>query len=64
MGVIQMHIQVEIKNVYGKELIYPICASAKIFADIADTKTLTFETIQLIKRLGYTIEINLLRKEL
>lgn len=59
-----MHIQVEIKNVYGKELIYPICASAKTFADIADTKTLTFETIQLIKRLGYTIEINLLRKEL
>ena len=59
-----MNIQVEIKNVYGIELIYPICSSAKTFADIANTKTLTFETIQLIKKLGYTIEINLLKREL
>ena len=59
-----MNIQVEIKNVYGNELIYPICSSAKTFADIENTKTLTFETIQLIKKLGYTIEINLLKREL
>ena len=59
-----MNIQVEIKNVYGNELIYPICSSAKTFADIANTKTLTFETIQLIKKLGYTIEIILLKREL
>ena len=59
-----MHIQVEIKNVYGNELIYPICSNAKTFANIANTNTLTFETIQLIKKLGYTIEINLLKREL
>ena len=59
-----MNIQVQIKNVYGNELIYPICSNAKTFANIANTKTLTFETIQLIKKLGYTIEINLLKREL
>ena len=59
-----MNIQVQIKNVYGNELIYPICSNAKTFADIANSKSLTFETIQLIKKFGYTIEINLLKREL
>ncbi len=50
-------ITVEIKNVYGKQTIYPICDNALVFASIAGTKTLTIDTISKIKALGYTIDI-------
>ena len=46
---------VEIKNVYGNELVYPICDDAKLFAAIASAKTLTLDTLQKIKSLGYAI---------
>ncbi len=52
-----MIIQVEIKNVYGTEKIYPACTTSKLFADIANTKTLTRGVLQTIKNLGYSIEI-------
>lgn len=52
-----MIIQVEIKNVYGAEKIYPVCNTSKLFADIANTKTLTRSVLQTIKNLGYSIEI-------
>lgn len=52
-----MIIQVEIKNVYGAEKIYPACTTSKLFADIAGTKTLTRGVLQTIKNLGYSIEI-------
>ena len=50
-------IQVTFKNVYGNEIVYPVSESAKLFARIAGTKTLTSETLTLIKLLGYTIEV-------
>ena len=52
---ITMEIIVKVKNVYGQEKVYPICEKAKTFARIAGTKTLTTETIGLIKSLGYTL---------
>jgi hypothetical protein len=52
-----MKIQVQLKNVYGRETIYPVCVSAKIFASIAGQKTLTEREIQKIKDLGYTVEV-------
>ena len=52
-----MLISVEIKNVYGAEKIYPACNTSKLFADIANTKTLTRSVLQSIKALGYSIEI-------
>jgi hypothetical protein len=48
---------VTIKNVYGTEQIYPVCANAEIFAQIAGTKTLTKQTINLIKDLGFQIQV-------
>ena len=36
-----MKIEIQIKNVYGNELIYPMCKIGKAFADIAKTKTLS-----------------------
>lgn len=50
-----MNITVEIKNVYGNTTIYPVCAKAKLFADIAGTKTLTFAAIHKIKFLGFEV---------
>jgi hypothetical protein len=52
-----MNIQVTIKNVYGTEKIYPACSKSEVFAKLAGTTTLTHQSIQLIKALGYTIEV-------
>ena len=52
-----MKIIVSIKNVYGKELIYPVCSNAVFFSALAGAKTLTPKAIQLIKTFGYTIEV-------
>jgi hypothetical protein len=51
-----MTIQVFIKDVYVQEMIYPSCEKAKLFAAIAGTKTLTRDTLTLIKKLGYEVE--------
>lgn len=48
-------ITVEIKNVFGNERIYPVCPQAKLFARLAGHKTLTRDTIDLIKKMGYSI---------
>lgn len=50
-----MTIHVEIKSVYGVEKIYPIDTNAKIFAELVNQKTLTFEDVTLIKKLGYEV---------
>jgi hypothetical protein len=50
-------IKVGIRNVYGNEVVYPACPASAIFAEIARTKTLTSETLRMIERLGYTIEV-------
>jgi hypothetical protein len=52
-----MEITVRITSVYGAKTVYPVCETAKIFADIAGTKTLKPETIAKVKALGYTISI-------
>lgn len=52
-----MEITVRITNVYGQKTVYPVCETAKIFADIAGTKTLKPTTINSIKALGYTINV-------
>jgi len=50
-----MLVYVNEKSVYGNTMVYPACDKAKAFANIAGTKTLTLETIQEIKNLGYDI---------
>lgn len=52
-----MTLQVTIRNVYGSERIYPANEAAYTFAKIAGTVTLSRETIALVKRLGFTIEV-------
>lgn len=50
-----MQLTVRKKNVYGNELIYPICETAKLLATLAGRKTLTGSDIRIIKALGYTL---------
>ena len=44
------------KNVWGNELIYPVCQDAILFSCIAGTKTFCSVTIANIKKLGYKFE--------
>jgi len=48
-----MDIFVQVKNVYGVQTVYPVCDQAKFFAALAGTKTLTRESIKLIRQAGY-----------
>lgn len=50
-------IQVEIRNVYGEDKVYPRCFSAERFAAIAGTKTLTRVTLINILALGFAIDV-------
>jgi len=50
-----MQLIVEKKNVYGNQLVYPVCDKAKLFANISGNKTLLPEVIECIKKLGYNL---------
>ena len=52
-----MSILIKIKNVYGRELIYPIDAAAETFARLTGKKTLDRSDLELIKQLGFEIKI-------
>jgi hypothetical protein len=52
----QRTIQVRWREVYGKELCYPVCEAAEIFSNLAGQKTLTVSTLSMIEALGYRIE--------
>ena len=52
-----MKITIRITKIYGNQVIYPVCDQAKLFATIAGTRTLTPQTLDLIEKLGYTIDI-------
>ncbi len=52
-----MIIIVQRREVYGRETIYPVCPKAKLFAELAGTKTLTRQTLRLIRQLGYDIDM-------
>ena len=49
-------IYVEKKNIYGNELIYPVCKQAKLFALLSGQKTLSDVTIRQVKQLGYSVK--------
>ena len=52
-----MKITIEIKSVYGRECIYPVCDAAKQFTALTGKKTLDRENLEAIKKLGYEIQI-------
>lgn len=48
-------VTVEVRNVYGNELIYPINEPAKIFASLTGNKTLNLVDLQRIQALGFKV---------
>ena len=52
-----MKLTIKKKNVYGEYKYYPVCADSQIFARIAGTKTLSKRRLNLIKSLGYELEL-------
>ena len=48
-------ITIQVDKAYGGFLFYPICDKAKTFAELAKTKTLSYQAIKLIKQLGYEV---------
>jgi hypothetical protein len=52
-----MKIQVQIRNVYGAETVYPVCKHAQFLASMAGTRTLTSEKLRLIMANGYEVEV-------
>jgi hypothetical protein len=52
-----MTITIEIKNVYGNETIYPACDKSRLLARLSGHKTLTRRALEMIKALGYQIEV-------
>ena len=51
----KLQIRVYYKNVYGNELCYPKCKTAKKFARLTNTKTFTGVHLNDIADLGYVI---------
>ncbi len=49
------NIFVRIRNLYGRTLYHPVCEKAVLFAKLAKTDTLTLETIDKIKALGFVV---------
>ena len=49
-------ILIEVKQSYGRKVIYPACNNAETFARLTGCKTLTAQTLELIEQLGYTID--------
>ncbi len=48
-------VAVEVRSVYGNELIYPVNEPAKIFASLTGNKTLNLVDLQRIQSLGFEV---------
>jgi len=50
-------VQVQVKNVYGNELIYPVGENACLLARLIGKKTFSTDNIVYIQNLGFTVEV-------
>lgn len=50
----QMNLTIELKTVYGNDLIYPVCDKAIKLCQITNQKTFSQFAIQKLKEVGYT----------
>lgn len=48
-------LDVQIRNVFGNLLCYPVCDTAKRFADLVGRKTLTDSDLEKIRSMGFEI---------
>lgn len=52
-----MTITVQVRNVYGNDLVYPMDDTALLFARLLQVKTFNFHHLQTIKALGYSVHV-------
>jgi len=52
-----MIITVHRREIYGVVKYYPVCEKAKLFARIAQTKTLTHDVLKCIGAIGYEVSV-------
>lgn len=52
-----LKITIQIRQVYGRETIYPACPVSALLAELAGTTTLTNQALRTIRQLGYEIEV-------
>ena len=52
-----MELTIEAKDVYGRTLYYPACKRSELFAQLTNKTTLTPETLEIVKKMGYTINM-------
>lgn len=52
-----MQIKVQIKSVFGRDVIYPACEKAEGFCKLIGQKSLTDQQVKHIKDLGYQVVV-------
>jgi histone H3/H4 len=52
-----MEIIVCVRNVYGNELIYPVCERAKLLTRLSGRKTFSPVDIETIEKLGFVVKV-------
>ena len=50
-------IKVTIKSVYGKDVIYPACTQSSLIVQLAKKKTFDKHDIDLMRQIGFTVEL-------
>ena len=50
-------VKVQVKNVYGVERIYPVNGTAIFLTSLTRKKTLDRDEIEVIKKLGYLVQV-------
>ena len=53
-----MKVVIQVKNVFGKELIYPINETAKILLRLTGKRTFSPADLSTIRDLGYSVEFD------
>lgn len=53
-----MEIVVQVRSVYGNDLVYPQSPIAHLFALLIGAKTFNAKRLRLIKELGYEIKVD------
>lgn len=48
-------ITVSVRNVYGRDTLYPACPDSLFFCRLAGTKTVTEDMLRLIRAEGYEV---------
>ena len=53
-----MTITVQVRNVYGSDLVYPADDTAAMFATLIGAKTFSLRHLVLIKAMGYAVHVS------